>query len=182
MKLSRCRQSHSVNALFSLEFHGAFSKCSTFAMSVFYSLVTAVRPGSPELALCPSHQITLSFLPALCYFSHKNSLPRHNLDMCEILFYTSLHVFLIFSIFVLNTVSWCLPKYAIHARHGVVTSPGLCVLHTTLSEKGSTLPWGQSVSDMPLYNMKPMYTRLSLKVHFTEILISISCFKNFFQK
>lgn len=58
------------------------------------------------------------------------------------------YAFLIFSIFVLNPVSRCLPKYAIHAKHGIVTSPGLCVLHTTLSEKGSTLPWGQSVSDM----------------------------------
>lgn len=88
MKLSRCRRSHSVNALFSLEFHGAFSKCSTFAMSIFYSLVTAVRPGSPELALCPPHQTALSFFPALCYFSHKKILSGHNLHVREILLYT----------------------------------------------------------------------------------------------
>lgn len=88
MKLSRCRRSHSVNALFSLEFHGVFSKCSTFAMSIFHSLVTAVWPGLSELALCPPHQTALSFLPALCYFSHKNILSGHNLDVREILFYT----------------------------------------------------------------------------------------------
>lgn len=73
---------------FSLEFHGAFSKCSTFAMSIFYSIVTAVQPGLPELALCPPHHTALSFLPALCYFSHKNIFYRHNLDVREIVFYT----------------------------------------------------------------------------------------------
>lgn len=87
MKLSRCLQSHSLSALFSLEFHGAFSKCSTFAMSIFYSRVTAVRPSPPELALCPSHQTELSSLPALCSFSHKNILSGHNLDVREILIY-----------------------------------------------------------------------------------------------
>lgn len=63
---------------------------------------------------------------------------------------------------VLSPASHSLPKYVIHAKHGVVTSPRLCVL----SEKGSVLRLGQTVSDMPLYNMKPVYTRLSLRVHF----------------
>lgn len=86
MKLSCCWQSHSVNALFSLEFYGAFSKWSTFAMSIFYSTVTAVQPGLPEPYLCPPHHTELSFLPALCYFSHQNIFYRHNLDVREILF------------------------------------------------------------------------------------------------
>lgn len=88
------------------------------------------------------------------------------------------YVFLIFSILVLSPASHSLQKYVIHAKHGVVTSLRLCVL----SEKGSVLRLGQTVSDMPLYNMKPMYTRLSLRAHFTEILISTSCFKHFFLK
>lgn len=176
MKLSCCRQSHSVNALFSLEFHGAFSKCNTFAMSIFYSIVTAVQPGLLELALCPPHHTALSFLPTLCYFSHKNIFTGIIWTCVKYSF--TCYVFLIFSVLALSPASHCLPKYVIHARHGVVTSPRLCVL----SEKGSVLRLGQTVSDVPLYNMKPMYTRLSLRVHFTEIPISISCFKHFFLK
>lgn len=44
------------------------------------------------------------------------------------------------------------------------------MLCTVLSEKGSALGWSQSMSDMPLYNMKPMYTGSLLKEDFTESL------------
>lgn len=177
MKLFCCQWSHSVNALFSLEVHGALSKCSTFAMSIFYSPVTAVQPGSSELALCPAHSTALSLLPARCYFSHR--IFRPGIIWTCVKYSFTHYVFLIFSIFVLNPVSQCLPKYVVHAKHGVVTSSGLCVLCTVLSEKGSAIGWRQSMSDMPLYNMKPMYTRPSLKEDFTEIPIFISCFKHF---
>lgn len=64
-----------MNTLFSLEFHGVLSKCSTFAVSISYSLVTAVQPSSSELSLCPLHSIVLSLFPALCYFYHKIICP-----------------------------------------------------------------------------------------------------------
>lgn len=181
MKLSRCLQSHSVNALFSLEFHGAFSKCSTFAMSIFYSWVTAVRPNPPELALCPPHQTELSSFPALCYFSHKNILSGHNLDVREIFIYTlhlSYFLYICFESSLSMSSKICHPCEA----RSCYQPRTVCVLHAALRQKGSALKWGQSVSHMPLYNMKPMYTRKSLKVHFTEIPISTCYFKHFFLK
>lgn len=75
-----------MNTLFSLEFHGVLSKCSTFAVSISYSLVTAVQPSSSELSLCP---LNCAFpFPCTVLFFSQNNLSRHNLNMHEILLYT----------------------------------------------------------------------------------------------